>query len=140
LLSVPPTLATVVATVPEGVEEKFIEIIRQNPCVWNVHDVKTRQITPELYSMKAELTIDHDFIAEKLGPFLPTQVSAIPLDRERILRELGRRAVQVLSEEIHAIERAVRAAIPEARYIDLEIDQNPSGASNAAPSLSAATD
>jgi len=117
--------------VPEGIEEKFIAIMRARPSVRGVHDVKTRQLTPEAYKLKAEVIFNSDFVTEKLEKNIPPEAS--PADengrRER-LRLIAASSIRILSEEVDAIEAAVRAEIPEAKHIDIEIDhiERPEGA------------
>lgn len=108
--------------VPDGVEEKFMRILRARPSVRAVHDVKTHQLTPEAYKFKAEVTFDGDFFADKLDPLLPSGGEALGPERQRTLRALSSRAIRAVSEEIDAIEAAVRAEIPEAKHIDIEVD------------------
>lgn len=109
--------------VPDGVEEKFVAVMRARPSVRGVHDVKTRQLTPEAYKLKAEVVFDSDFVTKKLEEALPPEVSSADEQarRER-LRTVAASAIRILSEEVDSIEAAVREAIPEAKHIDIEID------------------
>lgn len=107
--------------VPEGIEDRFVDIMLRQPCVRSVRDVKTRQLTPEAYIMKAEITLDNDYLAGNLDRALP---AALPLDgpkRMRHLRKITSATTDRVATEIAAIEAAVRAEIPQARHIDLEI-------------------
>jgi zinc transporter 9 len=87
-----------------------------------VRDVKTRQLTPETYQFKAELVLEEARIAELLDPALPagTMTHGSPARAEALAR-LSTAAVHAVAAEIQAIERAVRARIPQAHHIDLEI-------------------
>ncbi len=108
--------------VPDGVEDRFIEILRGHPSVRDVHDVKTRQLTPEAFKFKAELVLDEGYLARRLAPGLSRPSgSANGADDEATLRALASLALHSVADEIASIERAVRAAIPQARHIDLEI-------------------
>jgi solute carrier family 30 (zinc transporter), member 9 len=107
--------------VPEGVEERFIELLEQSPLVKRAHDVKTRQLTPELYTCKAELTLDADYLGEKML----SVARKSPPDTMQAMRHYAHRAIQVISEEISNLEKIIQQEIPEAKYIDIEIDQNP---------------
>jgi zinc transporter 9 len=110
--------------VPDGVEEKFVVILRGRPSVRDVHDVKTRQLTPEAYKLKAEVAFDPGTLAAKLDPVLPRHAGALlEPEREATLRALAARAIYALGAEIDEIEAAVRAEIPEARHIDVEVDR-----------------
>jgi zinc transporter 9 len=109
--------------VPDGVELKFVEVLRKRASVRGVHDVKTRQLTPEVYKLKAEVTFDADYLAGKLGAVLPEGGAALTgAARDEALRALASCALRTLSVEIDSIEEAVRAEIPEAKHIDIEVD------------------
>ena len=118
--------------VPDGVEDRFIEILRRHPSVRDVHDVKTRQLTPEAFKFKAELVLDEGYLARRLAPGLARPSG--PGDgagEEATLRTLATLALHSVADEIASIERAVKAEIPQARHIDLEISR--AGAAGANP-------
>ena len=109
---------------PEGVEGKFAEILRSRSSIKSFRDVKTRQITPEVFQLKAELVFSEVFLAQKLDSALPHEAATFEGEsRQRVLLLLAACAARSIGEEIDAIEVAVRAAIPEARHIDLEVDR-----------------
>jgi zinc transporter 9 len=108
--------------VPDDVEAKFLEILRSWPSVRSVQDVKTRQITPELYTLKAEVTFHERHLADKLQLRLSSEPAEPGEPRDRFLRRVAAIALRSISEDIDAIERAVCAAIPQAKHIDIEID------------------
>lgn len=109
--------------VPDGVELKFVEILRRRASVRGVHDVKTRQLTPEVFKFKAEVVFDAAYLAGRLDASLPHDGSALADPaRAETLRALAACAIRTLSEEIDSIEAEVRAAIPEAKHIDIEVD------------------
>ena len=107
--------------VPDGVEERFVAILRGSASVRDVHDVKTRQLTPEAYTLKAEVRFDPKPIATRLDPVLPRDGAAlVGEERERTLHALADAAAVAVAAEIDLLEEAIRAEIPEARHIDLE--------------------
>jgi len=106
--------------VPEGIEDRFVAIVQAQPSVRIVRDVKTRQLTPEAFKLKAEITFDNDFVAAHLGRSLPKEGGLLD-DRDAALRRIAALATDLIATEIAAIERAVRAEIPQARHIDLEV-------------------
>ncbi|HWO26650.1 MAG TPA: cation diffusion facilitator family transporter [Kofleriaceae bacterium] len=126
--------------VPDGVEDRFVEIVRRHPSVREVHDVKTRQLTPEAYKLKAELVMDEGYLARRLAPGLARPVGGAGGGAggsaeggggggdEATLRVLATLALHAVADEIASIERAVRAEIPQARHIDLEISRAATGA------------
>jgi zinc transporter 9 len=111
--------------IPPAVETRFVEIVKARPGVANVHDVKTREITPELYQLKAEIRLAPAVVVERLRALLPPGTS-VPSGAAHglLLDELARHALQAVSDEIDAIEHAVQAEIPQARHIDLELDHH----------------
>ncbi|UQA57880.1 cation diffusion facilitator family transporter [Polyangium aurulentum] len=109
--------------VPDGVEETFVRVLRERPCVRAVRDVKSRQITPEIYTLKAEVTFEPALLTSRLDRVLSERDDALSgPEREKTLQMLGASALRAISDEIDDIEVAVRAVIPEARHIDIEVD------------------
>jgi solute carrier family 30 (zinc transporter), member 9 len=108
--------------IPEGLENKLIDIMLDQPAVRSVRDVKTRQLTPDVYSIKAELTLDNDYLAEHLERAMPATGMTLEGNRRgRTLRRLTSITTDRIATEIAAIEDAIRAVIPQARHIDLEV-------------------
>ncbi|MFO0550302.1 MAG: cation diffusion facilitator family transporter [Polyangiaceae bacterium] len=104
--------------VPEGVEERFVDILERWPSVISVHDVKTQQLTPETYRLKAEVR----FKATHFASLIASSTGGMG---EVPLTALVARTIRLVSDDIDAMERAVKEAIPQARYIDIEIEQTP---------------
>jgi zinc transporter 9 len=105
--------------VPPEVEQRFREIVNARPGVREVHDVKTEQLTPEVFRFKAEVRFEGSVLRGRLA----SVVNRAPKIDDATVTELAQTAIEFLCDEIDAIEREVRAAIPEARYIDLVIDR-----------------
>jgi solute carrier family 30 (zinc transporter), member 9 len=104
--------------VPEGTEETFINSMLQHPSVRSVRDVKTRELTPESYILKAEITFDNDYIAEKLH----AASSELSFDkREYALRRVSALVTDLIATEIQSLEVRIRAVIPQAKHIDIEV-------------------
>jgi zinc transporter 9 len=112
--------------VPKEIQQRFLERVRVRGSIADIHDVKTRQLTPETFQFKAEIRFSEEFVSARLAEALPAQ--GLPLTgeaRARALQELSRHLIRALSEEVDAIEAEVRAAIPEAKHIDLELEHVP---------------
>ncbi|MBI5366344.1 MAG: cation diffusion facilitator family transporter [Planctomycetes bacterium] len=107
--------------VPDEVQERFVRILSAHPGIRSVHDVKTRQLTPEVYKFKAEISLDERAVCAALDGALPPSIAGA--ERARTLELLSRRALNFLCDEVDALERAVRTEIPQARHIDLEFDR-----------------
>ncbi|WP_224364627.1 cation diffusion facilitator family transporter [Hyalangium versicolor] len=112
--------------VPDEVGQRFVDVIRARSSIADIHDVKTRQLTPETFTFKAEIRFSATFVAAKLAEALPSERLAHTGEaRERMFQEAAQHLIRVLSEEIDAIEAEVRTAIPEAKHIDLELEHLP---------------
>ena len=112
--------------VAEGIEDRFVAILCKRPAIRQVRDVKTRQLTPEVFTLKAEITFDEAYLASRLDQALPRDCDAIQgTARVTALRGLSAAAVKAIADEIAAIEVAVRAEMPGARHIDLEVAYEP---------------
>lgn len=106
--------------VPEGIEEKFVDIVLDHPSVRSVRDIKTRELTPETYILKAEITFDNDYIAEKLDAACAlTELSFEK--RERAMRRVSAIVTDLIATEIFALEVRIREVIPQAKHIDIEV-------------------
>lgn len=112
--------------VPDEVEDEFLEILQSRKSIRKAHDIKSRQIAPEIYKLKAEIAINEEFLANRLGEIIPKDASLLAKNRQKILKDLARCAIVTISDEIKAIERKIQEEIPEAKHIDIEVDQNPS--------------
>lgn len=107
--------------VPEGVEDAFVAIVQRQPSVRSVRDVKTHQLTPEAYKLKAEIALNHDYLATQLDRMMPSDLVLDGDDRPQLLARFAAASSELIAAEVAAIERAVRAEIPQARHIDLEV-------------------
>ncbi|RKG95111.1 cation diffusion facilitator family transporter [Corallococcus carmarthensis] len=123
-------------SVPADVEQRFEDLLRARPSLADLHDVKTRRLTPEVYQFKAELRFSEAFVAARLEEALPSQ--GLPpkgAERERALTDAARHLIRTMSEEIDAIEAEIRRAIPQAKHIDLELEHLTAAAAEAAEEL-----
>lgn len=109
--------------IPEKDRETFQDVVAKTPGVRRVHDVKTRMLTPETFKLKAEITLDEDYISKRLAKVMPAAGAPLtPEAREQALRALADAAAVAVSDLIDEVEARVKAAIPEAQHIDLEVD------------------
>jgi solute carrier family 30 (zinc transporter), member 9 len=108
---------------PAMVEARFSEVLRARRSVCFVSDVKSRQLTPEEYVLKAEIAFDEDWVAERLESMAAASVETSGPPSRVALRAIAAAVVRIVADEIDELEKAVRAEIPEARHIDLEVDR-----------------
>lgn len=123
--------------VPNEVRERFRQIVASSPGVSHVHDVKTRQLTPDRFKLKAELSIDRTYLRRKLEPAMPLAGTLSESARTEALARLTDCSVIAVSEIIDEIEARVIAAIPQAKHIDLEVDHTDEKTQTAGAAVSA---
>jgi zinc transporter 9 len=104
---------------PPEVEARFCRVAAATPGVKDVHAVMTRQVTPERFKFKAEVTLDLAWLADRLAEALPADP---PGGRAPLAAALADRAVMAVSDLVDDLEARVRAEIPEATWIDVEVD------------------
>lgn len=107
--------------VPEGVEGRFIDVVLGHPSVRSIRDVKTRELTPESYILKAEITFDNDYLSEQVNRSSMEKISFDGAKRDRALRRMTALVTDLIATEIAAIETKIRAVIPQAKHIDIEV-------------------
>ncbi len=121
---------------PELVD-RFSHLVAHTPGIRHVHDIKTRQLTPETFKFKAEITLDEAYLAQKLAEAIPASgVPASGEERTRTLSALAAVAVTSVSDIIDEVEERVTREIPQARHIDLEVDHTEEKKARVAMSLS----
>jgi zinc transporter 9 len=107
--------------VPEGVEDRFIDVVLKHPSVRSIRDVKTRELTPESYILKAEITFDNDYIAERLNRQSFEKIALDGPKGDRALRRMTAAVTDLIATEIAALEVDIRRVIPQAKHIDIEV-------------------
>lgn len=110
-------------SVPEESLQRFLQVVRSRPSIASIHDVKTRQLTPETFVFKAEIRFSETFLAARLAEVLPAgSLGRTGPEHEQKLLEVARFVIRTLSEEVDALEHQVRTVVPEAKHIDLELE------------------
>lgn len=107
--------------VPEGIEDRFIDIVLAHPSVRSIRDVKTRELTPESYILKAEITFDNDYLSELVNRSSLEKLAFDGPKRDRALRRMTALVTDLIATEIAGLEVAIRAVIPQAKHIDIEV-------------------
>ncbi len=90
--------------------------------IHHVHDLKTRQLTPNTFTLKAEVVFSGSQLAEGLIPQWTTKFSTARKHSE-VAIDLGRYAddlMHIQAQHVDTMEQAIREEFPGALYIDLE--------------------
>ena len=111
-------------SIPARVRQQVLEILENNPSVEEVTELRTRVLDNETYRIAAELRFDGAALAEKLAPSLEARYREIASldDFRNFAMRYADEIVELLGDEIDAIEKRIRAQIPKARYLDLEAE------------------
>lgn len=112
------------ASIPAKIRKQVEKIINNNPAVDEIVDLKTRILDTDTYRIKADIHFDGGALADKLRPQLREAYDEIKTFEqfEKFAHEFGDDVVDLLAEEVDTIERKIRAAVPEAKHLDLEAE------------------
>jgi len=102
-------------------EERFIDVVLKHPSVRSIRDVKTRELTPEAYILKAEITFDNDYVADVVNRSSLDKISFDGPKRDHAMRRMTALVTDLIATEIAALEKEIRAVIPQAKHIDIEV-------------------
>ncbi len=112
------------ASVPPKIRDQVRRIINANPAVEEIVDMKTRILDTETYRIKADIRFDGEALADKLRPQVDAAYEKIKSaeDLQKFAKEYADDVVELLADEIDAIEKRIQQEIPKARHMDLEAD------------------
>jgi zinc transporter 9 len=111
-------------SVPAHIRQQVEGIIKDNPAVEEIVDMKTRIMDTETYRIKADLRFDGEALADKLSEKLKPAYEQINTydDFQAFARDFADDVVDLLADEIDSIEKQIQAKIPQARHMDFEAD------------------
>lgn len=111
-------------SIPTRIRQQVLEILESNPSVQEVTELRSRVLDSETYRIAAELRFDGAALADKLAPSLEARYREIASldDFRNFASRYADEIIELLGDEIDAIEKRIRAEIPKARYLDLEAE------------------
>ena len=112
------------ASIPPKIRQQVEQIINANPAVEEIVDMKTRVLDTETYRIKADIRFDGEALADKLRPQVDAAYENIktPEDLRKFAKSFADDVVELLADEIDAIEKKIQQEIPKAQHMDLEAD------------------
>ncbi len=112
------------ASIPPQIRDQVRRIINANPAVEEIVDMKTRILDTETYRIKADIRFDGEALAEKLRAQVEQAYPNIKsaADLHQFARAYADDVVELLADEIDAIEKRIQQEVPKARHMDLEAD------------------
>lgn len=110
--------------IPEHLEEKIVEIIENNPSVEELVDFRTLVLDTDTYRVKADIRFDGATLAQKLRDRVEAAWPQIKDEEDfhRFAEEYADEIVQLLADEIDAIEKSIQKQVPKVQHLDLEAE------------------
>ena len=114
-------------TVTQREHDAVTQVLKSDPAVEQLHDVKATVMGADSFRFKAEVDFDGKVIAKKALASqdlesVSSKVSGSTEALEQYLMEFGAHIVETLGDEIDRIESQIQAQVPAAKYVDLEAD------------------
>ncbi len=109
------------------VQARILATIRRSgSSVKDIFDVRTRIVGADLYAFNADIEFDGKVISDRVQERSDVNQAfaalKTPEDLDRLLDEHARIVVEELGNEIDRIEEAVKAQVPAAKFIFLEVE------------------
>ncbi|MBM83021.1 MAG: cobalt transporter [Planctomycetaceae bacterium] len=112
------------ASIPSHIREQIEKIIVDNPAIEKVVDMQTRVLDTETYRIRANLKFDGAYLAQKKQAELEAAYGDIKdVDEFKAFAvKYADDLIDMLADEIDAIEKQVKEQVPAAEHLDLEAD------------------
>ena len=112
------------AAMPPHLRQQVLQILQENPTVEEVVDLRSRILDTETYRVKADVRFDGQELAKKMETDLRAAFEKIE-NYEQFAEFISQYAdglIDLLADEIDAIEHKIRQQVPKAQHLDLEAD------------------
>jgi zinc transporter 9 len=112
------------AAMPPHLRQQVLQILQENPTVEEVVDLRSRILDTETYRVKADVRFDGQELAKKMETDLRAAFEKIE-NYEQFAEFISQYAdglIDLLADEIDAIEHKIRQKVPKVRHLDLEAD------------------
>lgn len=111
-------------SIPEDRRHAIRQLLIKQDAVEDVVRFKARMIDLKTYDIMADIEFDGAVIAKRLTPKLREEYEAIDTyeDFEDFAMRYADDVLQALGDEVDAIEAKIKEAVPEAKYVDLEMN------------------
>ena len=112
------------ASIPPKIRNQVEQIIRDNPTVEEIVDLKTRILDTETYRIKADVRFDGEAFADRLKSQIDQAYDKVESreDFHKFAKDFADDVVELLADEIDNIEKQIQEKVPKARHMDLEAD------------------
>ena len=114
-------------SVSSGQSEEILAVLKADPAVEAIHDVKATLMGADSFRFKAEIDFNgrelaSAWLADQDETALFEKATADPVAFRAFVIEFGEHMTDALGDEIDRIESKIQDAIPAAKHVDLEAD------------------
>ncbi len=113
-------------SIPLVSRRKILKILKEDPVVDKVYDIKTAIMGTKDLRFKAEIEFDGGVISERFLKKMNLTKAFDDLDtyenKKKFLIHFGDHLIEALGDEINRIEEQLKKEIPELKYIDIEVN------------------
>ncbi len=114
-------------SIPEGVKERIIEMLVEDPMIERVYDFKSSVVELGKYRAKCEVEVNGTALFKELsnGEMLKDDYNTIKGDYKEFVRyvvDYTDRVPRVIGTRIDELEERIKKEIPSVRHIDIEIN------------------
>jgi zinc transporter 9 len=108
-------------------QQKILDLLEADPAVESVHDVKATVLGAESFRFKAEIDLDGPAVAahwieQQDLDELFKKASVDKASFHAFLLQYGEDMCTAVGDEIDRIESNIRAKVPKAKHVDLEVE------------------
>ncbi len=110
--------------IPEHELAQIRTILTESPIIEEVVDLRTRVLGTEEYRVKADVVFDGAVMSRKLDPILRGAWDRLDTFEQfrAFAHSYADQVTDLLGDEIDELERQICAAVPKAKFLDIEAD------------------
>jgi len=113
-------------SIPIVNRKMILKILREDPVIEKVYDIKTAIMGVEDMRFKAEIEFDGGAISERYLKKIDINKSFDDLKthekRKDFLIDYGDHLIEALGDEINRIEKELKRAVPQLKHVDIEVN------------------
>lgn len=108
--------------IPREAQEKVIQVLKANPAVASIAELKSKQLDTHTWDVMASLTFHPEVLARKAEPNAAQAMQKLgtPEQLERYLNTYTQALLSTLGREIDVLEVEVLKVVPEVKHLDVE--------------------
>ena len=112
--------------IPHRVQQSAVALVREDPAVKAVREVKTRVLAADRFNLQADVDFDGRYLGAQLGEWVRDRLASVAEDDEpdydALAADFGERLLDLLGDEVNRIEGSLSKSFPRLHHVDLEAD------------------